>query len=340
MSNHLPLETIVEDTLVPHQAFNSATSRLNQCFTYSTSKREPICLAIVGESRTGKSRLLEEFIDKHPMSRDEDGMNIPILKVTAPSKPTVKSLAEIMLEAMLDELPGTGSEAQKTRRLARLMKECGTLMIVIDEFQHFVDKASDRVIHDAADWLKSLVDGTRCVLVVAGLPSSVGILTQNEQFKGRFYAPVHMPRFDWAIDKHRDEFIAILGAFHESMSRYFNLPQLDNSEMAFRCYCGTGGLIGYLTKFLRQVVWNAIDSNKQAITLADFAIAQEQAIYQEENCTDIVNPFSRSFRPFPNEILLTQAHSIGKAVELPPKPRQRGPRSSKRMSSRDALSAS
>jgi hypothetical protein len=240
---------------------------------------------------------------------------------------------------MQDKLSRRGSEGEKTQRLINLMKECGTSMIIIDEFQHFVDKASDRVIYDSADWLKTLVDELRCVLVVAGLPSSVGILTQNEQFQGRFYAPIHMPRFDWKIAAHRDEFTAILGAFHESMSRYFDLPKLDERDMSFRCYCGTGGLIGYLTKFLRQLVWNAIDAGKKTITLTDFATAQDQAIWTEEGRTDLVNPFSRSFGASPNEQLLTAVHTIGKAVEPPPRTRRMRAGRSTRMTSRNAMSA-
>jgi hypothetical protein len=339
MNKQKPPITLIEDTLVPHQPFANATRRLEQCFAHSHGKREPICIAVVGESRTGKSRVLEEFTDGHPIIRTDEGLHIPVLSVTAPSRPTVKSLAEVMLETMLDELSRSGSESQKTQRVVRLMKECGTLMIIIDEFQHFVDKASDRVIYDSADWLKTLVDELRCVLVVAGLPSSVGILTQNEQFQGRFYAPVRMPRFDWKIDNQRNEFIAILGAFHESLGRYFDLPKLDSREMSFRFYCGSGGLIGYVTKFLRQLVWNAIDEGKKTITLADLATAQDEAIWAEEGRTDLLNPFSRSFSPTPNEQLLLAAHTIGKSVEPPPKSRRGGTGRSKRMTSCEVLNA-
>lgn len=336
MNRRKPPITLIEDTLVPHRPFEKATSRLEQCFAFSQSKREPICIAVVGESRTGKSRVLAEFNDTHPITRNEEGLHIPILRVTAPSKPTVKGLAETMLEGMQDQTL-SGTENEKTRRLVRLMKECGTLMIAIDEFQHFVDKASDRVIYDSADWLKTLVDKLRCALVVAGLPSSVGILTQNEQFQGRFYAPVNMPRFDWKIASHRDEFIAILGAFHESMSRFFDLPKLDDRDMAFRIYCGSGGLIGYVTKFLRQAVWNSIDGGKKKITLADLATAQDQAVWAEEGRTDLLNPFSGSFSPTPNEQLLLAAHTIGKSVEPPPKSRRgrTGRSSSRRATSRE-----
>ncbi|TXC82452.1 TniB family NTP-binding protein [Paraburkholderia azotifigens] len=331
--------TLVDDTLVPHQAYLAATSRLDQCFTYAHGAREPVCFALVGESRTGKSRTLEEFFDRHPITRNDDGLSIPILRVATPSKPTVKSLVEVMLkDGMHDELATSGSENQKTNRLIKLMKECDTQMVMIDEFHHFVDKGSHKVIHHVADWLKVLVDKLRCVLVVAGLPICQSVLAQNEQLQGRFYAPVIMPRFNWEIDDQRVEFVAILGSFQESLSRYFDLPPLDGDEMAFRSYCGSGGLMGYLTKFLRKVVWNAIDQQKRRVTLLDLATAHEEAVWAKFSPGRIPNPFSKEFHPRPSEELLSLIRKIGTSVESPLVHREHKGRS-KGPSVRDVLSA-
>ncbi|MGF6725428.1 hypothetical protein P3T43_004806 [Paraburkholderia sp. GAS41] len=315
--------TIVEDTLVPHAAFNGALRRIEQCFAYADSAREPICIALIGETRTGKSRAMEEFSTRHPSIRNGEGLYIPILRVTTPAKPTVKSLVELMLERMHDELSESGSENAKTRRLVKLMDECGTQMVMIDEFHHFVDKGSHKVIHDVANWLKTLVDRIRCVLIVAGLPTCQAVLEQNEQLEGRFSAPVMMPRFEWKIDEHREEFIAILSAFHESMSRYFDLPELDNADMAFRCYCATGGLMGYLTKFLRQVVWNALDSGKRKITLGDLAIAHDEAVWAKHGPRGLPNPFTKNFQSTPNEDLIERIRMIGVPLEQETQKRRR-----------------
>jgi len=272
-------ENIVESTLIPHQAFEEAIRRIEQCLTYSSNASEAICIALVGESRTGKSRVLEECEARHPVIRDNEGLNVPILRVTTPSKPSVIGLAELMLRAMGDPLFDRGTENSKTSRLQALMQNCGTRMVMIDEFQHFVDKGSHKVMHHVADWLKILVDDSNVALVVAGLPTCLAVLEQNEQLAGRFLSPIFMPRFDWLHDEQREEFKAILGAFHESLSIHFDLPVLDGDEMAFRCYCGTGGLIGYLSKFLRQMVWNALDANKRSISLQELEKAHNESVW-------------------------------------------------------------
>ncbi|QWE22984.1 TniB family NTP-binding protein [Polynucleobacter sp. AP-Jannik-300A-C4] len=295
---------IVESTLVPHTAFSTATMRIEQCMRYSLDSPEPVCLALIGESRTGKSRALEAFYHNHPPKRDEDGVKAPILMVKTPSKPTVKGLVEIMLRALGDPQSYSGTENAKTMRLKLLMRSAKTSMVIIDEFQHFYDKGTHKVMHYVADWLKILVDDTKCALVVAGLPTCKAVLDQNEQLAGRFFAPIVLPRFDWGDIDQREEFVGILGAFHKSISSHFDIPPLDSNEMAFRCYCATGGLIGYLSKLLRHAVWEALDTNKKIITIEDLKIAYEASIWRDEQILSNFDPFSRNFiQAQPNEVL-------------------------------------
>ena len=117
------LRHIVENTLVPHSAFVEASIRIDQCMKYAVDSPEPVCLAIVGESRTGKTRVLEEYASKHSPVRTKEGLSIPILAVKSPSKPTVKGMAELMLQIMGDPRFDSGAENAKTIRLKRLMKK-------------------------------------------------------------------------------------------------------------------------------------------------------------------------------------------------------------------------
>ncbi len=332
------IRNIVESTLVPHTAFENALRRLEQCFMHAEHALEPICIAVVGESRTGKSRVIEECAENHPTVRRPEGLTIPILRVTTPSTPTIKGLAEAMLDAMQDPRAATGTEFQKTKRLKKLMVEAGTRMLMIDEFQHFYDRMSNKIMHRVADWLKIMVDETKVALVVAGLPSCRAVLRQNEQLAGRFFAPLVMPRFEWTQPEHRVEFIAILEAFQESLVRYFQLPALHSEEMAFRCYCATGGLIGYLTKFLRRAVWNAMDAGADRITFEDLRRAHEEAVLMEDGPGSATSPFARDFSLESTERLLESIRAIGTRPELPPERTTRRRRS--RPSVLETLSAS
>jgi hypothetical protein len=322
-SDHLNLANIVESTLVPHTAFETARLQIEQNLRYVENTCEPLCLAIIGEPRTGKSRVLEECLADHARYRTEEGLHVPILLVTTPSKPTVKGLAEIMLQEMEDPMPHLGSEQNKTLRLTKLIKAAGTKMLMIDEFQHFQDRGSNKVKHEVADWLKNFVNNTHIALVVAGLPECSAVIHQNNQLAGRFSAPMVMPRFDWTNEEQREIFIAILASFQESLGRYFDLPELNSSSMALRYYCGSGGLIGYLTKLWRQAVWNSLDKNTKIITLEDIAAAYCAILWEKEDIFKNANPFTRDFFIDDNVEIIKKIQQIGRRpFENAPEPRK------------------
>jgi len=321
--------TIIESTLIPHTGFGTALERIKQCLAHSSQSSEPICLPVVGESRTGKSRLLEEAESLAPRHRTRDGAVIPIVRIRTPSRPTVKGVASLLLKALGDPKWETGTEIVKTARLEALLKECKTLMVMLDEFQHFFDKGRHKIFHEAADWLKTLVDETKVTLIVSGLETCLPILRQNEQLSGRFLAPAYLRRFHWEVQADRDEFLGVLSAFEESMSAHFEVPPLAGSEMAFRFWCASGGLIGLLAKLLRQTVWNACDSGRRTISLDDFAKSHQSAIAREapKQPGPNVLPFDKSFNLGLTQENIASGLSVGvREPESQPEHRVRGRR--------------
>jgi hypothetical protein len=316
---------LVESVLIKHSAFEEASQRAKQCIEYvKEGGREPACLALVGESRTGKSRCIEGILSQYPMTRTKSGIVSPVLAIVVPSKPTVKSLAERFLMKLKCQDWQKGTETQKTARLMELMVQCEVVGLVVDEFHHFYDKGSHKVQHHVADWLKNIVSESRVALIASGLKSLTSVIDQNEQLAGRFGYPVTMPRFNWLNKEQRSEWRGILDGFNDVLGQTFDMPKLSNSEMSFRLYCATGGLIGYLTNTLRQAVWNAVDTGANKITLEDLDTAYRRAVWKLEARTiaeDEVTPLSPMWNQKPsNESLVVAALSVGlPAVELPTK---------------------
>jgi Cdc6-like AAA superfamily ATPase len=300
----------VEDVLVHHKLFQGALDRIEKCFNLAENAQEPVCVALIGESRTGKSTVLKQCIKNHPREHSKDGWIIPILHVSAPAKPTVKGLAEVMLEAFGIE-GARGTEIQKTRQLRTLMLNCSTRMLMIDEFQHFFDKGTRSVMHHVSDWLKILVDDVKCALVVAGLPSCRAVIEQNEQLAGRFQASAQLARFSWRTEEEIQEFKSILGAYEEELRTQFDVPDFTSNEMAFAFYGATGGLMGYLLKLLRQSVCNANRESKRQITVQDLDRAHEESIWQ--GSTQAPRSFGNDFLREPNEDLLKRIEQLGTA---------------------------
>lgn len=331
---------VIDNILIQHTAFRYAIVCINACFDLAERKgsSDPICLAVIGESGTGKSRVLESCCLRHPSKRLGDGMIIPILRVDTPAKPTVKGMIEVMLDALgVPDSHRRGTENEKTRQLKKLLKESQTVMIVIDEFQHFVDKGTRAVIYHVADWLKLLVNhnDVKCALVVAGLPTCEKVIETNVQLGRRFLAPVHLPRFSWENIEQRREFKAILRSFYEELKKEFDIPELYVDEMAFRFYCASGGLMGYLTQILRQAIWQCIMTHKSDINLADFDAAHASAVWTPM-FADAPKPFRPDFQLIPTAELLKAVSLIGTET-TPIEPSERRRRRSVKMSAAEML---
>jgi len=93
--------------------------------------------------------------------RNDDGMEVPVLFASVPSSPTVRSLAGELLRAFGAPDWDKGTELQMRHRLQILMKEARTLMVIIDEFNHFYDRGKNKIMYNVADWLKKFIDDTR-----------------------------------------------------------------------------------------------------------------------------------------------------------------------------------
>ena len=87
--------------------------------------------------------------------------------------------------------------------------------------------------------------------------------------------------------------------------------------MAFRFYCSTGGLIGYLANLFKQTLRKADVEGRKVIYLDDLATAHEQSIWSSEYIGQrLPNPFERSFRLVETVDLLNRVSKIGTVAEM------------------------
>jgi hypothetical protein len=328
--------TITESVFIPHTAFADAAKQINECWYFSKDKSVAEGLAIIGPSRVGKTSLFRHFLEDHPARRESDGMKVPVLYASVPSTPTVKSLAGVMLESLQSPDAYCGTQNQQSSKLRTQMKNVGTQMVIIDEFQHFCDSATNKVMHDVADWLKILIDDTKTTLVIGGLPRCKAVIDQNEQLAGRFLAPIELPRFDWENVQQRQEFVTILDAFREEISKQYKIVPLATDSMAFRFYCATGGLIGYLSNLLRKAERNAISEGKSQIRLEDLDQAFRQSIWDRKIALPSGRrPFELDFETAPTKDILQAVRQIG--VPLRPSVSSRPTSKKPRVPSVDSL---
>jgi Cdc6-like AAA superfamily ATPase len=154
-------------------------------------------LLITGESGVGKTTLCKKYVERYPRIDLTEKTKVPVLLARIPFPATPKNLVTVLLAELGDPLSDKGTTFSKTKRLFKLLKECEVELIILDEFQHFIDRDSDKVLNTISDWLKQLINESKLPIVLVGLSESIKILEANSQLRRRFAMSDELTNFDW-----------------------------------------------------------------------------------------------------------------------------------------------
>ncbi len=261
---------------------------ISYCHQHSKVAAEPECLLITGQTGAGKTTLCRLYAHQYPRRREKESVIAPVLLASIPVPATAKSLATRLLEALGDPMAARGTTVNQTQRVARLIKECGVELVILDEFQHFIDSESNHILLTVANWLKDLLNETNIPMILVGLPYSDIILQANAQLARRFTMREALEPFKWESAAQQSEFKTFLH-YLDGLLPLEKRSQLASEEIAFRIYCATAGVIGFVMKLIRRAGFLAISRGSDNIDLD--LLAQ---IYQERFSAgreDNLNPF-------------------------------------------------
>ena len=280
---------LAEKIYINYPRLDEMIKKIEHCHQHSKIAAEPECLLITGETGAGKTTLYKRYEQRFPRYEDEDGITIPVLSTTIPVPATVKSLATRLLTAMGDPMADGGTVVSKTIRLQKLVEECGVELIIIDEFQHFIDRDSLKVLQTVSDWLKDLINGTRKPVVLIGMPSSVEVLQANRQLSRRFAVRESLELFGWSTPQEKKDFRKFLKAL-DGMLPLMERAQLADPDIAGLIHCATKGNIASVMTLIRRGVALALESSLEKLTSEVLAQAYEQRLAAVNLA--VPNPFS------------------------------------------------
>lgn len=274
MPDNIQSKTVAEKIAIANQVyanyplFHLVLTDIDRCH-YSPKikgKDDPDCLLLVGNTGSGKTTILETYLESYPRKDTDDGSIVPVMYTLIPPPASVKGLVTNMLEKLGDPLYEKGSTIVQTIRLYRLLNECKVELIILDEFHHFIDRESKKVLVTLCDWLKSLIVNTKIPVVLFGMPISENILkVDNWQLSRRFNYRHNLVPFP------QDE--AGLNLFRGFLSEIEGqLPLLGKSNLAGkslseRIYYATDGTIGHVMTLIRKGATYAIEHDSSCIDL-------------------------------------------------------------------------
>lgn len=287
-----PLERLayVENIRIWYPRMTAIFEAIQTCHDLTPVSAEPQCLMLTGATGIGKSTLLNSYAALYPSEVLEEVTHSPLLKVTVPAKATIRNFITRLLVSIGDPLADKGTIGSMELRLLHLMRMCQVEVLMVDDLQHFVDRDSERVMHDISNWLKNLVKETGVTCIIAGLPEAEAVLSANPQLGRLFGDPHRLDPFTW--DNKHPETVQEFRTFLKTLESLLPLAQpshLASMETAWRCFVASGGCMAYLMNLIRRATYYAIQQDCGALDALLLAKAFDNRLAGKRR--GVSNPF-------------------------------------------------
>lgn len=281
---------LANSVYISYPRFKEILAAIEYCHHFSSCKDEPECMFLAGQTGVGKTTVYKTYALQYPRRVTESVTQVPILAVTIPAPATVKTVVTKLLWELGDPAYDKGSVGNQTIRLIGLMKDCGVELLILDEFQHFIDRDSAKVLKTVSDWLKNLILDTNLPIILVGLPEAEQVLRlkSQSQLSRRFANRQILQPFFWQEDK-GVEFRTFLHLL-ESKLPLVNTSNLSEQDMARRIYYASDGVIAYVMKLIRYGTYLALEQQHEKLDNQILATAFDK--YVRADKPGKVNPFT------------------------------------------------
>lgn len=258
--------------LVAHPGYRKIKAQIDRMLNKSGKVKNPKGLLIYGDAGVGKSTIAEKITEEYPPYEQETDFEIrrktPVLYVRVPSPVTTKGVIVELFNALGQVAPDK-TELKMTADLAEAFIACGVKMLILDETQHFLDKAAAARLTSIRNWMKSLIDKIQIPIVFIGSTEAKGVITGCKQLDRRVkykkrIAPFNMPR-DEQASLHK-----VLTLLLDAMKDHCDI-KLDTSihslELSQRFYLASGGNMDAIRGVLSESIEIALVEETKVLTL-------------------------------------------------------------------------
>lgn len=290
--NAVTTRSRLHSSIVPHTQYVETMTALQELYDARVEEKYVDGFCLKGKSGAGKTVIKEQFIAKYPPYETEDRTVIPIVHIVMPTAGGGKALYQAILNYI--GAATTGTEADLETRCISLMRECGTIILVVDEGQHMVSRKG-RGLNQmrAGDNLKNLMNGAKICVVLIGTEEIEDLLKANGQLRRRF-STVRTLR-TWNPEEESDlrEVAKILSTLLAMAKSNVDYSNLLNTEFVTQFAYATGGRMAYMVKLLGEATTIAEKACSAKLTASHFETAFAKVVW--ENTCAKTNPFSCDF---------------------------------------------
>lgn len=240
----------VMNPLVCHHRFNVVQAEIEAVLA-RTEDGDPQILPIVGPTRVGKSKLLASIIASHVQA--EPGGRRKIIDVVSPKHLTGRALPDACLVSIGMSTALFRNHVLATDAFIKAVNKHSTRMLVFDETQHMLERGGRTTVRAAADFIKLVFDQTRASIVLAGLPTLLGLFNENEQLADRALSPIQYYPYQWQGTDYKHFRSALGSALEHLAENGWDTFAFNDAEFARRMYVASAGRYGLIHKLFAEV---------------------------------------------------------------------------------------
>lgn len=265
----------IETCELAHPMFAEHTRTIRQWIDEAIDGFAPKGNRIPGPSGVGKSSLIASLSRAYPHTRANGRLQASVLVVQVPQFATAKQLPISVLQALGLQVPPRMTSSAVFDLMKTQLRLAVSRVVIFDEISHLVDEGSRVPPRAASDWFKRLLDEASVSFIGFGIPRLERLFAANEQLRRRSRpARLFLP-YDATVPKEMHAYVACVTNYARMFDAAGYPIAVPGRVLVQQSYLLTGGLIGVLADFMRELARQVASDAPRALTYADCRAALE-----------------------------------------------------------------
>ncbi|MGD6803928.1 TniB family NTP-binding protein [Rossellomorea aquimaris] len=266
----------VADLFIEHPQIREAFDSIDEHVLRARFTGRAKSLLITGGSGVGKSSLLDWYYKsnfKELITETHSYRNM--LSSSIPRPASISFLVEQLLRDIGDMYYNKGTLDNKLSRLPYYLEQTGVEVILLDEFQHFLNLEDNRVVKKTAEWFYSFFDKVNIPVILFGIEEAEVILEKFEPLRDMVTDKVVIKPFGFDTVEEREQFCHLLTEFDKRLP-FEKHSSLSDETMAKRMFDASNGNIATIHYLITEATLLAAKEDDNSIRLRHLAQAYEK----------------------------------------------------------------
>lgn len=180
------IEQLLKSKWIGYSTADKILERLEDLMVHPQVHRMP-GLLIFGETNNGKTTIINEFVRRHPVIKDEQSgdVELPLVRIEMPPDANQDSIYISLLRELYVPFQLNSKKEQKANQVFMVMRRLGVRMLIIDELHNLLD-ANRLKQNQVINTIKYLSNTLQIPIVGVGTKEAKNVFRSDGQLSNRF----------------------------------------------------------------------------------------------------------------------------------------------------------